>query len=41
MRGGGERGKKKMLAEHFVVYDFIAKLPMRAKASFILHIEDQ
>jgi len=23
------------------VYDFIAKLPMQAKASFILHVEDQ
>ena len=29
------RGKENEVAEHFIVYDFIAKLPERAKASFI------
>jgi hypothetical protein len=38
---GGRRGKSFWSPDISIEYDFIAKLPTSAKASFILHVEDQ
>jgi hypothetical protein len=38
---GGRRGKRNESLGISIEYDFIAKLPTSAKASFILHVEDQ